>query len=70
VGLLLAAPVLASLKLYGRYAWRKLLDLPPFPVEEEKVVEHKPMFDFKGLLGRFSRSSTSAVTPKDLNNND
>src|SRR5262249_26170842 len=27
----LAAPVVASLKLLGAYAWRKMLDLPPFP---------------------------------------
>lgn len=53
VGLLLAAPVLASLKLYGRYAWRKMLDLPPFPTEEEAKVEHKPMIDVGAWLARF-----------------
>jgi predicted PurR-regulated permease PerM len=31
LGAVLAAPVAASLKLYGLYVWRKLLDLPPFP---------------------------------------
>jgi len=49
VGLLLAAPVLASLKLYGRYAWRKLLDLPPFPAVEETTSEPKPLIDLRGL---------------------
>jgi predicted PurR-regulated permease PerM len=31
LGAVLAAPVLASLKLLGSYIWRKMLDLPPFP---------------------------------------
>jgi predicted PurR-regulated permease PerM len=31
LGAVLAAPVAASLKLYGTYVWRKMLDLPPFP---------------------------------------
>lgn len=34
VGAVLAAPVVASLKLYGVYIWRKMLDLPPFPEPE------------------------------------
>jgi len=34
LGAILAAPVVASLKLFGTYAWRKLFDLPPFPDEE------------------------------------
>lgn len=33
IGLLLAAPVLATLKLLGRYVGRKMLDLAPFPDE-------------------------------------
>ena len=31
VGAVLAAPLLATFKLLGTYAWRKLFDLPPFP---------------------------------------
>lgn len=31
LGAVLAAPVVASLKILGNYAWRKMLDLPPFP---------------------------------------
>lgn len=31
LGAVLAAPVLASAKLVGVYAWRKMFDLPPFP---------------------------------------
>jgi predicted PurR-regulated permease PerM len=34
LGAVLAAPVVASLKLFGGYIWRKLLDLPPFPQPE------------------------------------
>jgi predicted PurR-regulated permease PerM len=34
LGAILAAPVVASIKLFGVYAWRKLLDLPPFPEPE------------------------------------
>ncbi|NCF69521.1 MAG: AI-2E family transporter [Chloroflexi bacterium] len=36
LGAVLAAPILASLKLVGQYVWRKLFDLPPFPVAEER----------------------------------
>lgn len=45
LGAILAAPVLASLKLYGVYAWNKMLDLPPFvnmPVSEKPLDEHPP----------------------------
>jgi predicted PurR-regulated permease PerM len=34
LGAILAAPIIASLKLFGTYAWRKLFDLPPFPDAE------------------------------------
>ena len=35
LGVLLAAPVLATLKLLGTYAWRKMFDLDPFPETTE-----------------------------------
>ncbi|MCA9951432.1 MAG: AI-2E family transporter [Anaerolineales bacterium] len=35
LGAVLAAPLLATIKLLGTYAWRKLFDLPPFPDSEE-----------------------------------
>lgn len=35
VGLVLAAPVLATLRLFGRYTVRKLFDLDPWPEEEQ-----------------------------------
>lgn len=31
LGAVLAAPLVATLKLLGYYAWRKMFDLPPFP---------------------------------------
>lgn len=34
IGAILAAPILASTKLLGTYAWRKMFDLPPFPDPE------------------------------------
>jgi predicted PurR-regulated permease PerM len=38
LGAILAAPVIATLKLLGLYAWRKMFDQPPFP-HPEKVQE-------------------------------
>lgn len=40
LGAILAAPLIASLKLVGTYAWRKLFDLPPFP--DEEPIEDPP----------------------------
>jgi predicted PurR-regulated permease PerM len=42
IGILLAAPVLATLTLLSRYAIRKLLDMDPWPNEVFKEVEPKP----------------------------
>ena len=39
LGAILAAPVLATIKLLGAYAWRKMLDLPPFADEEERPTQ-------------------------------
>ncbi len=36
LGVMLAAPILATMKLYGTYAWRKMFDLDPFPEKIEK----------------------------------
>ncbi len=36
LGAVLAAPVVASIKLLGSYAWRKMLDLPPFADVENR----------------------------------
>ncbi len=45
VGLVLAAPVLASLRLIVRYVLRKMLDLPPWPDPETPP----PPFEIPGL---------------------
>ncbi len=37
LGAILAAPILASIKLLGIYGWRKLFDLDPFLTEEERA---------------------------------
>ena len=37
LGVMLAAPTLATLKLIGTYVWRKMFDLDPFPVPEEPL---------------------------------
>lgn len=46
LGAILAAPIVASLKVLGHYAWRKLFDLPPFadhvPIEEAPPEELPP----------------------------
>ena len=42
LGAVLAAPVVASLKLLGMYAWRKMLDLPPFADWEEPPASPPP----------------------------
>jgi len=38
IGAILAAPVTASIKLIGVYAWRKIFDLPPFAEPEADEV--------------------------------
>jgi mannose-6-phosphate isomerase len=42
LGAVLAAPVVASLKILGYYAWRKMLDLPPFPEKAPPPEESGP----------------------------
>ncbi len=50
LGAVLAAPVVASMKLFSGYAWRKLLDLPPFPEPEPPP---KPRRGQQGWPARF-----------------
>lgn len=42
LGAILAAPVIASLKVLGNYAWCKLFDLPPFPDDEPPPATAPP----------------------------
>ncbi len=39
LGAILAAPLVATLKLVGIYAWRKMFDQPPFPHPEKELGE-------------------------------
>jgi predicted PurR-regulated permease PerM len=40
IGLVLAAPAVATFKLVGRYIFRKMLDLDPWPVEDEVAQQN------------------------------
>ena len=42
LGVMLAAPVMATVKLLGTYAWRKMFDLPPFPNPEKELEPSAP----------------------------
>ena len=42
LGAILAAPVAATIKLLGGYAWRKLFDQPPFPEPEKDDSQQDP----------------------------
>lgn len=41
LGVMLAAPVIATIKLVGTYAWRKMFDLDPFP-PSDSVLKREP----------------------------
>jgi len=43
IGLVLAAPVLATIMLGGRYVGRKMFDLPPWPPEPEREIKPPEM---------------------------
>ena len=68
LGAILAAPVLASIKLLGVYAWRKLFDLPPFPPPDESDYEAMSRESFgvrlqngwRNLIRRRERTATIA----------
>lgn len=49
VGLVLAAPVLATIKLFSQYAIRKLFDLDPWPEHEVRTQPIEPSFLRRGL---------------------
>ncbi len=59
LGAILAAPVVATIKLLGGYAWRKMLDLPPFPEEEEP--EKPPGPTLRSRLRRIWRRFIVAI---------
>lgn len=53
VGLVLAAPVLASLRLILRYLLRKMFDLDPWP---EPEIETAPILSFSARLAEFMQA--------------
>jgi predicted PurR-regulated permease PerM len=63
IGAVLAAPLLATVKLLGTYAWRKMFDLPPFP-EDEVVKYREPRPTFISRLGKWlARLRNSSTEP-------
>ena len=67
LGAVLAAPVVATIKLVGTYCWRKLFDKDPFPhaektpaEDEEDSIVHK----IKGGLNRLTSSSKKKPVSK------
>jgi predicted PurR-regulated permease PerM len=53
LGAVLAAPVAASIKLLGGYAWRKMFDLPPFVQAEE--TQQSPPVSWRARLAAFAQ---------------
>ena len=45
LGAILAAPVVASLRIFGDYAWHKMLDLPPFSDESKSSEDEMELKD-------------------------
>jgi predicted PurR-regulated permease PerM len=63
IGAVLAAPLLATVKLLGTYAWRKMFDLPPFP-EDEVAKYREPRPTFISRLGKWlARLRNSSTEP-------
>ncbi len=50
LGLLLAAPILASLRIFFRYILRKLTDQDPWEGYEEEVLDQKPDVTLRGMV--------------------
>lgn len=65
LGAVLAAPVVASIKLLGSYAWRKMLDLPPFPepTPAQSAVSSISFWTrLAGLQNRLPRMSSNSLS--------
>ncbi len=60
LGAILAAPVIASLKLLGIYAWRKMFDLPPFAAPELEQPPPSP-----SLRERVSKITSKLMTKQE-----
>ena len=65
LGAVLAAPVVATIKLLGAYAWRKMLDLPPFPEPAPEPVAASPggfLTRWLGMRPRLTKSASNGAT--------
>lgn len=63
LGAVLAAPIIASLKVLGQYAGRKLFDLPPFP-------EAEPPPDTGAVANSSEAASPSTESPAQVTTSD
>lgn len=71
LGAVLAAPVLATIKLLGIYTWRKIFDLPPFPEPEAKPGPSPSMWErLRAMVMRWGQGNKNktAVSPPKNNN--
>lgn len=64
LGAILAAPLVATFKLVGIYAWRKLFDLPPFPPDETEAPPKRPslLIQIQEILRRIFNRTKAAIT--------
>lgn len=61
IGVVIAAPLLATVALLGRYITRKMFDLDPFPAEDDKQKETE-----SDLLGRITKFFKSKFGTKEV----
>lgn len=71
IGVLLAAPVMATVKLLTNYVFRKLFDLDPWEGFETRIIKPlPPVFRYLGVLlrrfGRWIKSKINARWPKGI----
>ena len=61
IGVVIAAPLLATVMLLGRYITRKMFDLDPFPAEDDKQKDTEP-----DLIGRVTKFFKSKFGPQEV----
>ena len=65
IGLVLAAPLLATLNLVGRYVVRKMFDLPPWPESEKAEVVELPWSRLARRVQAWRRLKQRTQEPKE-----
>lgn len=53
LGLIIAAPLVATLRLFGQYVFRKILDLDPWPADKEIPKARRPRLSFDKIKERW-----------------